>query len=89
MRRTRECPLLMAVGLKLLRPRESWLESSPAKTCITPFAWLMAVGAAALPDGTSPVVSKPTKTLNASWKGFYSHAIQIGKVRGNEAELRM
>jgi hypothetical protein len=47
MRRTRERPLLMAVGLNVLSLGESWLETWRAKTCVTPFARLMATGAAA------------------------------------------
>jgi hypothetical protein len=65
LRRTRDIGLarvrlghmLTAVGLNVLRLDEWFLETARAKTCLTPFARLMAHTALASCDGTSPAVS--------------------------------
>jgi Transposase DDE domain len=70
LRRTRDSGLrrvplghiLAAVGLNVLRRGEWFLETSRAKTRITPFTRLMADGAAASPEETSPAVSKVAKS---------------------------
>jgi transposase len=49
--------ILAAVGLNVLRLGEWFLETSRAKTRLTPFARLMAHGTAAEPETTSPAVS--------------------------------
>jgi hypothetical protein len=48
--------ILAAVGLNVLRLGEWFLETSRAKTRLTPFARLMANGTAASPETTSPAV---------------------------------
>ena len=61
--------LLMATGLNVLRLGEWLLETSRAKTRVTPLARLLADGTAAEPDETSPAVS-----LLVMWLGG---AIQV------------
>jgi DDE family transposase len=56
--------LLTAAGLNVLRLGEWFLETSRAKTRRSPFARLIADGAAASPETTSPAVSKVRKTQN-------------------------